>query len=92
MCVCVSMIVCRMAQLKSKKYIVIILCEYPNNSSSIELDEIQTLKRVAKEMGIEDGPELTAFLRHERDRVRKVPQRVGIVARELETRDIEREH
>jgi len=59
----------------SRKYIVVIPCEYPNNPSNIELDEIQTLKRVAKEMGIEDDPEMTAFLRDER------AGEVGIIAR-----------
>ena len=45
----------------------------------MELDEIQTLKRIAKEIGIEYGPELIAFLRDERARG------VGIIARELGT-------
>ena len=36
------------------------------------LAEIQALKELAKEMGIQEGPELTAFLRDERDRAREL--------------------
>ena len=38
------------------------------------LAEIQTLKDLAKEMGIEEGPELTAFLRDERAKAREMRQ------------------
>ena len=38
------------------------------------LAEIQALKDLAKEMGIEEGPELTAFLRDERAKAREVRQ------------------
>ena len=38
------------------------------------LAEIQALKDLAKEMGIEEGPELTAFLRDERAKVREMRQ------------------
>ena len=38
------------------------------------LSEIQALKDLAKEMGIEEGPELTAFLRDERAKARKMRQ------------------
>ena len=38
------------------------------------LAEIQALKDLAKEMGIEEGPELTAFLRDERDKAREMRQ------------------
>ena len=38
------------------------------------LSEIQTLKDLAKEMGIEEGPELTAFLRDERAKAREMRQ------------------
>ena len=38
------------------------------------LAEIQTLTDLAKEMGIEEGPELTAFLRDERAKAREMRQ------------------
>ena len=38
------------------------------------LAEIQALKDLAKEMGIEEGPELTAFLRDERAKAREMRQ------------------
>ena len=38
------------------------------------LAEIQALKELAKEMGIEEGPELTAFLRDERAKAREMRQ------------------
>ena len=38
------------------------------------LAAIQTLKDLAKEMGIEEGPELTAFLRDERAKAREMRQ------------------
>ena len=38
------------------------------------LAEIQALKDLAKEMGIQEGPGLTAFLRDERARARKERQ------------------
>ena len=38
------------------------------------LAEIQALKDLVKEMGIEEGPELTAFLRDERAKAREVRQ------------------
>ena len=38
------------------------------------LAEIQALKDLAKEMGIEEGPELTAFLRDERTKAREERQ------------------
>ena len=38
------------------------------------LAEIQALKDLAKEMGIEEGPELTAFLRDERAKAREERQ------------------
>ena len=38
------------------------------------LADIQALKDLAKEMGIEEGPELTAFLRDERTKAREMRQ------------------
>ena len=38
------------------------------------LAEIQALKELSKEMGIEEGPELTAFLRDERAKAREMRQ------------------
>ena len=38
----------------------------------MSLAEIQALKDLAKEMSVEDGPELTAFLRDERARAREM--------------------
>ena len=38
------------------------------------LAEIQALTDLAKEMGIEEGPELTAFLRDERAKAREMRQ------------------
>ena len=38
------------------------------------LAEIQAWKELAKEMGIEEGPELTAFLRDERAKAREMRQ------------------
>ena len=38
------------------------------------LAEIQALNDLAKEMGIEEGPELTAFLRDERAKAREMRQ------------------
>ena len=43
------------------------------------LAEIQALKDLAKEMGIQEGPDLTVFLRDERARARKsVKQTIGL--------------
>ena len=41
---------------------------------SMALAEIHALKDLAKEMGIEEGPELTAFLRDERAKAREMRQ------------------
>ena len=41
---------------------------------SVALAEIQALKDLAKEMGIQEGPDLTAFLRDERARAREERQ------------------
>ena len=38
------------------------------------LAEIQALKDLAKEIGIEEGPEMTAFLRDERAKAREMRQ------------------
>ena len=38
------------------------------------LSEIQALKDIATEMGIQEGPDLTAFLRDERARAREERQ------------------
>ena len=63
------------------------------------LTEIQTLKDLAKEMGIEEGPELTAFLRDERAKAREMRQseqekadRAREQQQEADNRSLDQEH
>ena len=63
------------------------------------LAEIQALKDLAKEMGIEEGPELTAFLRDERAKAREERQaeqekdnRARELQQEADNRDRDQEH
>ena len=59
------------------------------------LAEIQALKDLAKEMGIQEGPDVTAFLRDERARAREERQaenRAREQQQEAENRDRDQKH